>query len=84
MITMPHTNCDNVTNFLKLVVECDVCSCGVRVGLLGCRWHDICGIYILDKQVFNTQVRIFIKDYFVTFLSRMKETQWDMTDNCVI
>ena len=58
---MPHTNCDNVTSFLKLAVECDVCSCGVRVGLLGCRWHDICGIYTLDKSVFYIQVRIFTK-----------------------
>ena len=64
---MPHTDCDNVIDFLTLVVECDVYPCGARVGLLGCRWHDICGIYTLDKQVFNTQVRIFIKDYFVTF-----------------
>ena len=61
MITMPHTDCDNVTGFLTLVVECDVYSCGARVGLLGCRWLDICGIYTLDKQVFYTQVRIFIK-----------------------
>ena len=60
-LTLPRSDCDNVTNFLILVVECGVYPCGARVGLLGCRWLDICGIYTLDKSVFYIQVRIFTK-----------------------